>query len=556
MHTKKGGFYNMKPQIYNTAIYCRLSLDDDVRGDSLSIVTQKQMLERYVKEQGWKIYNIFVDDGYSGTNFDRPAFKRMIEEIEQGNINCVITKDLSRLGRNYIQTGYYTECFFPENGVRYIAINDNYDTHNTDNDLAPFKNIINEWYSRDQSKKIKSALKNKALNGRHLSTFAPLGYLKHPDDNGKYIVDNEYAPVIQKMYELSGHGYGEKKLLKWLYNEKILKPSAVLYQRFGVYGHLFEGQPEDSKYKWSLTQIRTILNNEVYLGHTISFKTGLISYKNRKKIRKPKEDWITIKNTHEPIISQEMFDLVRLRKASRQKDVKEKNEPHIFSGIVKCADCGSGMRYNHRIYHGQNGDTDTSHMYCIKYARLGKEECTNHYLNYNEFCKLILISIQKWTKMVSHDEEFLLKKVFSTGNSERNTLLKQYAAEHKKISKRQLELDALFAKLYEDRVTGAISERNYIMLSDKYQAEQAQYENRLIELKTLTSKQEQTIDNTYKWIELIRKYKDIKELDRYTINELIESIYVGQGQTINGERIQKIDINYRFIGNIDKALMI
>lgn len=544
----------MKQHEYRVGAYCRLSLDDESAGDSASIVTQKQMIERYVNQQGWTMTDTYIDDGYSGTNFERPDFQRLIADIERGKINCVVTKDLSRLGRNYIKTGIYTECYFPEHGVRYIAINDGFDSESNDNDIAPFRNIVNEWYSRDQSKKVKSAMRSKALSGRHLSGYPSVGYIKDPQDNGRYLVDEETAWIVRKIFDWSAHGYGDKKIMKLLYEEKIPCPAYILYQKYGIYGHVFEGKPEDKKYKWVNGAVRTLLANKLYLGHTVTFKSGVVSYKNQKQVQKPPEEWIVVHNTHEPIITEDQFELVQRLHRQRTRSTKKNAEPHILAGITRCADCHAAMRFSTKNYHGKTKDTVTNYLSCGTYATLGKAECTNHYINFRELTDLLLASIRELASQVCADEKGMLKKLLAVSSTESKSKEKQYRADQKKLAKRQQQLDAVFLKLYEDRATGQIAEDSYRLLSRNFEKEKSEITIRLTEIEQyLTSQAEEQAD-VEKWVRLIKKYRDIQVLDRYIANELLDKVYIGQQQTVDGVKRQKIDIHYRFVGNLNGRL--
>lgn len=541
----------MKQQNYRVAAYCRLSLDDETTGDSASIITQKQIIDRYIDQQGWTLVDTYIDDGYSGTNFERPNFQRMVTDIESGRINCVITKDLSRLGRNYIKTGLYTECFFPEHGVRYIAINDSYDSENTDNDIAPFKNIVNEWYSRDQSKKVKTAMRNKALSGKHLSGYPSLGYIKDPMDNGKYLVDEETAWIIKKIFDWSVHGYGDKKIQKLLFEEKIPTPAWFLFQKYGIYSHVFEGQPEEKRYMWQNNAVRKVLSNQLYLGHTVTFKSGVISYKNQKQVQKPKEDWIIVRDTHEPIISEEQFELVEKMHRQRLRPTKGTSEPYLLAGIAKCADCGSSMKYTTRVYEGKTKTTVTEYLCCMNYAIFSLKQCSMHYINLKDLEQAILQSVRTLATKVCADEKGMLKKLIESGDVETKAKTKQLSSEQKKLIKRKQQLDALFLKLYEDRVTGQVSDEQYKLLTKNFEKEKVELAIRLDEIeKFLTEKSEQKHDME-RWVGLIKKYKDIESLDRYIANELFEKILIGESETIDGIKKQKISILYRFVGDIN-----
>ena len=309
----------MKEPTYNSAIYLRLSRDDELQGDSSSIKTQRQMLRKYAADHNINIYDEYIDDGWSGTNFDRPDFKRMIGDIEDGKINCVIVKDLSRLGRNYILTGQYTELYFPSKNVRFIAVNDNVDSINGDNEFAPFKNIINEWYARDVSRKVHTALQTKFALGERIFAYAPIGYKKDPDNRNRLVIDEETRWVIEKIFAMAVSGIGAAKITKTLITEKVPTPSWFNYQRYGTFAHIYEGQPEEKRYLWTINQVKSILKDETYIGNTIHNKQTNVSFKSKKKYRKPESEWLRIENTHEGIISKEDFQQVQEMIRSRRR---------------------------------------------------------------------------------------------------------------------------------------------------------------------------------------------------------------------------------------------
>ena len=297
--------------VYNTALYLRLSRDDELQGESGSIQTQRMMFRQYAAEHGLTVVDEYIDDGWSGTNFDRPSFQRMIDDIEDGKINCVVTKDLSRLGRNYILTGQYTEIYFPSKGVRYIAINDNVDTLNGESELAPFLNILNEMHARQTSKKVKAAMRTRFANGAHYGAYAPLGYIKDPDKTGHLLVDTETRWIIEKIFDLAVHGRGAASITRILVEAKVPTPGWLNFQRYGTFANIYAGAPEEKAYAWTIAQVKSILKEETYIGHSVHNKQSNISFKNKKKVRKPKEEWYRVENTHEAIISEDVFRQVQ-----------------------------------------------------------------------------------------------------------------------------------------------------------------------------------------------------------------------------------------------------
>ena len=539
----------MKQQIYNTALYLRLSRDDELQGESGSISTQRQMLTDYCREQELRVVDEYVDDGYSGTNFDRPAFQRMLDDIEDGKINCVITKDLSRLGRNYILTGQYTEIYFPSHNVRYIALADSVDSIKGESEIAPFLNILNEMHARQTSKKVKAALHTKFANGAHYGAYAPIGYMKDPDKKGHLIPDTEYKWIVVKMFELAAHGNGGAKIRRILEDEKVPTPAWINFQRYGTFTHIFKEQPESKRYQWTTAQVKKILSDEVYIGHSIHNRQSHISFKNKKKVRKAKSEWFKVENTHEPIISVELWDRVQTHIHSRKRPQKN-GETQIFAGLLKCADCGWGLRYMHN--YPTEKIKERRLFMCTTYCEYGKEHCSIHYIKYDTLYAIVLDRLQYWIGLVKEDEDKLLARLLKSEDKQHKAEVDRAKKELAQAEKRLTELDNLYMKLYEDRAKKAITERNFTMLSSRYQDEQLELETKI---KTLKDKLTQTVkskDNAERWLALIRKYNELTELTAPLLNELIEKIVVHEAsKDENGKRIQDVDIYYRFVGKIE-----
>ena len=538
----------MKQPQYNTALYMRLSRDDESFGDSVSIETQRTVLTQYVREHPeFHVVSEFVDDGWSGTNFDRPQFKRMMEEIEAGNINCVISKDLSRFGREHIMMGYYLEFVFPKLKVRYIAVNDNEDTDKGLSDFVPFKNLINEFMAKDTSRKIKGAFRAKFLNGERVNAMAPFGYVKHPDIKNKLMIDEETAWIVRKIFDLAFHGMGVRRIANTLMDEKIPCPGWFQYTRNGGCARFFEGQPEEKRYVWSQAYLKNILKDETYIGNTIHNRWGTVSYKNKRMVRTPDEKCLRIEGTHEALVEQEVFESVQKQIASRRRERKNKTM-QIFSGLLKCADCGWAMRYCART-----GDRNPyAHYMCGKYKDYQTRGCTTHYIRYDALYAYVLARIQHWSARAIEDEEKLLNQLLSAGDRERNAAQKKQAAELKKAEKRKAEVDGLFAKLYEDWVAGRITEYNFNMLTSKYQTEQSELAEKVEALTAELDTVKQTESDARKWIDLIQQYANPTELTAPLLNTLIEKILVHQSvKGEDGEQEQEIEIFYRFIGKID-----
>lgn len=546
----EGGFLTVKQPynttIYNTALYLRLSRDDELQGESGSIQTQRMMLRQYAAEHGLTIVDEYIDDGWSGTNFERPSFQRMIDDIEDGKINRVVTKDLSRLGRNYILIGQYTEIYFPSKGVRYIAINDNVDTINGESELAPFLNILNEMHARQTSKKVKAAMHTRFANGAHYGAYAPLGYVKDPDKKGHLLIDPETRWIVEKIFDLAVHGRGAASITRILVEEKVPTPGWLNYERYGTFANIYAGAPAEKAYAWTIAQVKSILKEETYIGHSIHNKQSNISFKNKKKVWKPQEEWYRVENTHEAIISEEVFQKVQELIASRRRK-RRNGTTQIFAGLIKCADCGWSLAY------GENKQNKNPYGYyhCSKNGQ-GLRQCSMHYIRYDVLYAYVLARLQYWSMLAQKDEDKLLKRLLNASDRERNSAKKKQAAELKKAEKRKAEVDGLFAKMYEDWSAGRITEYNFNMLSEKYQNEQKELETKIRQLHETMEAAVQTAADAEKWIALMKQYVNPVELTAELLNTLIEKITVHEAvKSEDGSREQEVEIYYRFIGKID-----
>lgn len=537
----------MTEPTYNAGLYLRLSRDDELQGDSSSIITQRQMLRKYATDHNINIYDEYVDDGWSGTNFDRPDFQRMIQDVEDKKINCVIVKDLSRLGRNYILTGQYTELYFPSHNVRFIAINDSVDSINGDNEFAPFKNIINEWYARDISKKVHAALQTKFAMGERYSAYAPLGYKKNPDNPGKLIIDEETRWIIEKIFDYASRGMGAGRITKALIQEQVPTSSWINYQRNGTFAHIFEGQPEEKRYLWTTAQVKHILKDETYIGNSVHNQQTTLSFKSKKKVRKPESEWLRIEDTHEAIIDKELFKKVQEMIKSRRRPTKG-NCIQIFSGLLKCADCGWSMRFG----TNRQNNNPYSHYSCSRYGQMGKTFCSMHYIRYDTLYEYVLSRIKYWASLAQNDEEELISYLMKNGDKEFASSQQRAISDIKKSEKRLKELDVLFSKLYEDRLQNKINERNFNMLTMKYQQEQDDLHSLIDTLSAKLKEEKEEMAGKEKWIELIKSFTDPQELTAPLLNALIEKILVHEAKIADdGVKEQEVEIYYRFVGKID-----
>ena len=537
----------MKPTTYNTGLYERLSRDDELQGESNSISTQRMILRNYAAEHDLNVVDEYIDDGYSGTTFDRPGFKRMIADIEAGKINCVVTKDLSRLGRNYLLTGQYIELFFPAHNVRYIAIDNNVDSENQQsNEFTPFLNIINEWYARDVSRKVKRALYTRNEAGAHYGAYAPLGYIKDPDQKGHLLIDEETRWIVKKIFSLALQGNGAAKITKILTDEKIPTPGWLNFQRYGTFSNIYADAPEEKTCAWTIAQVKSILKDETYIGNSVHNKQTNISFKDKRKIRKPQEEWWTVENTHEAIILKDDFQKVQEMIASRRRQRKD-GTTQIFAGLIKCADCGWSLSYGVR----RQKKVDVPFYHCSKNGQ-GLRQCSMHYIRYDVLYSYVLSRLQYWFKEVQQDENQLLQQILKCSDGNRSLEKKKTVSELKKAQKRQSEIDILFGRMYEDRVTGKITERNFSMLSDKYQKEQEGLAVVIDSLQQQLAWEAQKTMDAEKWISLIKQYTYPTELTAEMLNAFIEKILVHEAvKDEQGNRVQEVEIFYRFIGRID-----
>ena len=532
-------------QPYNTALYMRLSRDDENYGDSVSIETQRTILQQYAKEQELHVVGEYIDDGWSGTTFGRPNFKRMMEDVDAGRVNCIVTKDLSRFGRDHIMVGYYLEYEFPEKQVRYIAVSENEDTKKGLSDFVPFKNLFNEWFAKDTSRKVKTALHAKFAAGERTFAYAPLGYIRHPEIKNAIVIDVETRWIIEKIFDLAYHGAGAAKIARVLVEEHVPTAGWLNYQRYGTFAHIYEGQPEEKSYAWTLAQVKSILKDETYIGNSVHNKQSNISYKNKKKVRKPEEEWFRVENTHEAIISRKVFEQVQEQIASRRRQQKDATT-QIFSGLVKCADCGWSMRFG----TNRQNSKPYSHYTCSQYGQ-GLRQCSAHYIRYDFLYHYVLTRIQDLSRQAQLDETELLHRLLKGSEQELAANAKRQSAELTRAEKRRTEVDRKFAKLYEDWSDGRITEYNFNMMSQKYQAEQQELTEKIERLSAELESEKQTTVDAETWISLIKQYANPTELTAELLNTLIEKIVIHEATNECGVREQNIDIYYRFIGKIE-----
>lgn len=533
-----------KQQHYKAALYCRLSVDDGNFGGSVSIETQKILLEQYCKDHKITDYKFYCDDGCSGTNFDRPSFKKMLSDIDEGKINLVIVKDLSRFGRNYVEAGMYVQRFTDSN-IRFIAADDNYDSLvNSDDLLFPIKNVVNEMYARDVSKKTKAAKKAKARDGQFIGSKAPFGYKIDPNDRHHLIVDEPAAQVVKRIFRLASEGVGYNKMAKIFREEKVLTPIAYFNLNNPDY---FKSDYWRKEFDWHVTSIRAILNNEVYLGKLVYGKQRNKSMKSKEKVRNPKEDWIVVENCHEPIITQELWDTVHKILNAKHRPAKA-GEVQMFAGLLYCSDCGHCLTYSQKqrkdgSYHGAYS--------CWMYKTHGKEYCASHYITFDTIYELVLIDIQRnlfqYRKNTDKFKSILSRKYQSDSQKQ----AEQITLEYEQKQKRCEELDKIISRLYEDNVLGRIGDERYESMSQSYELEQVEIKKALPILKSKIDELKRQSDCADNFINVIKKYTIIDKLDAAILNELIDKIVVHhKEQTEDGRTFQQIEIYYRFVGKL------
>ena len=527
-----------------TALYCRLSRDDELQGPSNSIQNQKRILESYARDHGLVPYQFFVDDGWSGANFDRPGFAEMIERVENGEIKTVITKDLSRLGRNYLQVGMYTEMVFPRKGVRYIAVNDGVDSAQGDNDMSALKNLFNEWLVRDTSRKIKAVVKSKGMSGMPITSHPVYGYLKGPD--GRFVLDPETAPVVKQIYGLSLAGNGPTKIARMLTEQNIPTPGTMEHRRTGSTRRYYPDYP----CKWSTNTVCHILERREYLGHTVNFKTEKVSYKVKASVPNPEDKMAVFENTHEPIIDRETWERVQeLRK--QRKRPNRYDEVGLFSGIVFCADCGSVM-------YQQRYDTEKRHQDCYICGSYKKRtaDCTAHFIRTDLLAAGVTANLRQITSYAAKHEAKFMKLLMvqnEDGGKRKNAARRR---EMETAQKRIGELSGIFKRLYEDSVSGRISDERFMELSADYEQEQATLKARLAELGAEQGRARVATDNVEKFMGIIHRHTTFEELTPTLLREFVEKIVVHESTAEDGKRRgklrrQEIEIYYSFVGKLE-----
>lgn len=532
---------NKKSRDVTAFLYERLSRDDNLDGESYSIGNQKKLLTKVAKEKGYTNLVHFLDDGISGVTMDRPGFVDMIRQLEEGRAAAVFVKDLSRLGRNYIEVGRLTEEFFPEHDIRLVAVSDNIDTAEGENEMAPIRNLFNEWYARDISKKRRISNKIKGNAGEPMGQ-PPYGYIKDQDNPKRWIVDDEAAQVVRRIYSMTLDGLGTEQIAAQLERDGILTPRAYWLKKGIKRPGKGKQQPPT---KWNSSTITKILSLQEYCGDILNFKTYSKSYKNKKRIENDRENWVIFKDVHEPIIDRAVWEQVQQKRGKIRKRRTNEGERNMFSGLLVCADCGSNLHF-----HFNQGNPDIKYFNCSNYKG-NRGTCTStHYVRVDFLEQVVLGEIRRLTKFASHYEDDFLKAVM--GSSQESVALDRKLKEKElaALQARDEELDGLFERIYEDNVSGKLSDERFAKMSRRYETEQKELSEKIKALRSEMDKLSSRTMTTDMFISTVRKYTRAKKLTPRMLNELIDRIEVHQAEKIDGEWVQKLTIHYNCVGTI------
>ena len=533
---------NRKSRDVTAFLYERLSRDDNLEGESYSIGNQKKLLTKVAKEKGYTNLVHFLDDGISGVTMDRPGFNDMMEQLAAGKAAAVFVKDLSRLGRNYIEVGRLIEEFFPEHDIRLVAVSDNIDTAEGENELAPIRNLFNEWYARDISKKRRISNKIKGNAGEPMGQ-PPYGYIKDPDNPKRWIVDEEAAQVVRRIYSMTLEGYGTEQIAASLEQDGILTPRAYWLKK----GIKRPGKgKEQPPTKWNSSSVTKILSLQEYCGDILNFKTYSKSYKNKKRLENDRENWVIFKDVHEPIIERAIFEQVQQKRGKIRKRRTHEGERNMFSGLLVCADCGHNLHF-----HFNQGNPDIKYFNCSNYKG-NRGSCTStHYVRVDFLEQVVLGEIRRLTKFASQFEDEFVKAVIGHSQQAEATDRKLKEKELKALQARDEELDGLFERIYEDNVSGKLSDDRFARMSRRYEEEQKELAEKIKALRAEIDKQSSQSMTTDMFISLVRKYTRARKLTPRMLNELIEKIEVFNAEKIDGVWEQRLRIHYNCVGVIE-----
>ena len=533
---------NKKSRDVTAFLYERLSRDDNLEGESYSIGNQKKLLAKVAKEKGYTNLVHFLDDGISGVTMDRPGFVEMIRQLEQGKAAAVFVKDLSRLGRNYIEVGRLTEEFFPDHDIRLVAVSDNIDTAEGENELAPIRNLFNEWYARDISKKRRISNKIKGNAGEPMGQ-PPYGYIKDPNDPKHWIVDDEAAQVVRRVYSMTLEGFGTEQIAAQLEKDDVLTPRAYWLTKGIKRPGKGKQQPPT---KWNSSTITKILSLQEYCGDILNFKTYSKSYKNKKRIDNDRENWVVFQNVHEAIIERAVYEQVQQKRGKIRKRRTNNGEHNMFSGLLVCADCGSNLHF-----HFNQGNPEIKYFNCSNYKG-NRGTCTStHYVRVDFLEEVVLGEIRRLTKFASLYEDEFVKAVIGHSQQAEQTDRKLKEKELKTLLARDEELDGLFERIYEDNVSGKLSDDRFAKMSRQYEDEQKELSEKIKKLRSEIEKQSSRSMTTDMFIGLVRKYTRARKLTPRMLNELVEKIEVFNAEKIDGVWEQRLRIHYNCVGTIE-----
>ena len=535
-------------------LYGRLSHEDELAGDSNSIINQRKILTKYAEDNGFTPYEFIYDDGFSGADFERPSFSRMIEDVEAGKVSTVIVKDMSRFGRDYLKVGFYTEILFSEKEVRLIAVNDGVDTGRGENDFAPMMNIFNEWFVRSTSKKIRAVWQAKGKSGERLAVIPPYGYRKDENDPKQLVIDEESAAVVRRIFRLSVEGNGPAQIARMLNGEHLLNPSAYKYE----HGILKKARPCKDPYFWNTTTVHKILDAPEYLGQTVNFKTWSKSYKDNHSRMNPPENQLVFEDTHPAIIDVETWDIVRSMRQHKRRAPRYGN-PGLFSGVAYCSDCGAKLYFYTRAIKNKWGTRYEGSYSCSEYRKdvqyLQGRKCTCHFIRESQLEQLVLEELRELLRYIPKHENQFARHVMDRSAQEYK---RETAAKKKAIVKhrrRISELDTLIERLYVDNVSGKVTDERYEKMSVKFEAEQAELVETADALEMEIAEEESQAVNVDRFLSVVRRYTTIEELTPAIVHEFIDRIIVHEPEQARGNRRQKVEIIYNNIGAVDRLAL-
>ena len=532
-----------KQQIGITALYCRLSRDDGTDNDSNSIINQKKLLQKYAKEHGFENTRNYVDDGYTGTNFNRPGFQKLLEDIDMGYVSVVIVKDMSRLGRDYLQVGYYTDTYFPDRDIRFIAINDCVDSADGENELAPFRNVMNEMYARDISRKVRSSHRLRGNAGEPLSQ-PPYGYMKDPTNKKKWNIDNNVAQVVRDIFRMCLEGKGSETIARILQEQKVLVPMAYWQsQGLGRGGK----KTQENPYKWCKTTVAKILSQQEYCGDIINFKTYSKSFKNKQRIDNPKENWVIFKNVHEPIIDRETFERVQelVAKTKRRAPKPANAEKNMFCDLVYCADCGSKLWFN--VKHDK---TDIPFFSCGNYKGNRGTCRSTHYIRADALEQIVMMELRRLAEFLYDDEDTFAEMLAEKSNEDAIKEQKHLEAVIQKSQSRMKKVEVFFEKLYEKNINGEVTDEWFMLQSQKYGEERMELKAKISDAQERLLSIDSIKQNKDNFISAVRKFMEMDKLTAPLLKELIDRIEVCHIEGVGKNRTQHFRIHYKFIGCI------